>query len=240
MEGGIFQVGGWWGRDKKMRALSLWHPWASSDNHQRASGNLALGVRALNFQFYGYTVRKTTPEDAGLAQSWTFWNGGKGVSTAEIMSNLARSNFWLKQGAGCESFLVVKHRNCCDDPAHAEPLGFFQTEHVTRNQVRIHFQASPTASAKKILRGITKLMPLIEQALCLRGVRAIFFTSHSLTMVAFMENLGYSLQPEIDGGADGVVMAKRVSPQPSAISPLPSAADLDAVAAEDEIRERTR
>ena len=145
----------------------------------------------MNFQFYGYTVRQTTLEDEALARRWT----DPALDPA----------FWLKQGNGRESFLVSLDSGLRTD------LAFFQVEHRWATQVRLHFQASPVASPKKILRGITKLIPLIEKALALRGVRAIFFTSHSLAMVAFMEKRGYRLQPNIDGGADGVVMAKGIN-----------------------------
>jgi hypothetical protein len=140
----------------------------------------------VNFQFYGYTVRETVPSD---------WE-------------LAGSDFWINSSEEPrrENFLVM---------ASGKPSAFFQVERVTPAQTRLHFQALPSANPKKILRGITKLVPLIEQALCLRGVRHIFFTSHSLAMVAFMEKrLGYRLAKNTDGGADGVVMFKEMR-QPS-------------------------
>jgi hypothetical protein len=153
----------------------------------------------MTFQFYGYTLRSTTEADALLAFAWTGrWNqrGGGGMAKEDGY------RFWLKQGEGRESFLVTRN---------TEPLAFVQTEHLPGNVVRLHWQPSPVASPKKLLRGITRLVPLMEAGLSLSGVRAIFLTSHSLTMVAFMEKLGYRLQPNVDGGADGVVMAKELN-----------------------------
>lgn len=144
----------------------------------------------MKFYFHGFTLRPTIPEDLPLAMEWT--------------EQKIKAGFWLKQGNGRESFLVFLGQ---------EPIAFFQSESCFTKAIRLHFQASPVASRTKILRGITALVPLIEQALCLRGMKAIFFTSHSLTMVAFMEKkLGYCLQPKIDGGADGVVMGKMLGP----------------------------
>lgn len=200
----------------------------------------------MNFQFYGYTVRQTTVKDLELSVEWCkslpLQETNRDLGSA-LTSWTKQANFWIKQGGGCESFLVSEagqarckcgHRNTPDHYLTSQdeegelwclecscreywngyenlPLGFFQIQHIGKgDQVRLAFQASPVARPKKILRAITKLVPLIERALCLRGVRAIFLTSHSLTMVAFMENLGYSLQPNIDGGADGVVMAKQI------------------------------
>jgi hypothetical protein len=145
----------------------------------------------MTFEFYGYRVRSTRwMDDLGLAVEWA-----------------GRENdpcFWLRQSKGRESFLVSR-----GNPE--EPLAFFQIEHVGHgDQVRLHWQPSPAASPKKLLRGITKLVPVIEKALTLRGVRVIFFTSKSLAMVNFMEKLGYRLYPGMDGGADGVVMAKEI------------------------------
>ena len=94
------------------------------------------------------------------------------------------------------------------------PLAFFQRERVNATQVRLAFQASPVASRKKILRGITKLVPLMEKGLASGGVRHIFFTSHSLAMIAFMEKrMGYRLAQNADGGLDGAVMFKEISGQ---------------------------
>ena len=157
----------------------------------------------MNFQFYGYTLRETTEADAVRAYVW-----------ASSM-NFPNYRFWLKREKGIENFLVIQGK---------EPLAFVQVERIERDQVRLHWQPSPVASPKKLLRGITRLVPLMEKALALRGVRAIFLTSHSLSMVGFMEKLGYRLQPNIDGGKDGVVMAKEIGPQPSALSPQPSEA----------------
>jgi hypothetical protein len=146
----------------------------------------------VNFQFYGYTVRETTTEDTLRAYAWT---------------RSSDWGFWLQQGHGRESFIVFEGER---------GLAFFQIEHVGEggvppmtDQVRLHFQAAPAASPKKLLLAITRLVPLIEKALALRGVRAIFFTSHSPAMAHFMaEHHGYERAG--DGGVDGVVMAKRI------------------------------
>jgi hypothetical protein len=118
--------------------------------------------------------------------------------TTEDDLALAQSDFWLPGSKG-ETFLVSRD---------GEPLAFVKTEHYSKENVRIHMQAT-NAAPKKILRGITFLVPLIEKGLALRGVRAIFFTSHSAQMARFMEkHLGYARRPDIDGGVDGMVMAK--------------------------------
>jgi len=145
----------------------------------------------MNFQFYGYTVRTSSEEDIWIARAmriapWDF-------------------AFFCNQGGGRESFIVFQND---PDVWQKHPLAFFQIEHIAHD-VRLHWQTCPDASPKHLLRGLIKLVPLIEKALALSGVRAIFFTSHSLTMVSFMEKrLGYELQPDIDGGEDGVVMTK--------------------------------
>lgn len=134
--------------------------------------------------FYGYTLRKTVELDYILAMAW-----------------FPESNyrFWINQPRR-ENFIVSEGD---------EPIAFFQIEHVKADQARIHFQSSPLVNPKKILRGITKLVPLIEKALALRGVRAIFFTSHSDSMAAFMDKrLGYQYAGW--GGADGMMMAKNL------------------------------
>ena len=114
----------------------------------------------MRFSFYGYTIRATQPADL----------------------ELAGDVFWLKREPGRENFLVLEGET---------PLGFFQTQHVGQgDQVRLHFQAGPAAKAKNILRAITKLVPLIEKALVLRGVRAIFFTSHSLAWLPACRRFG--------------------------------------------------
>jgi len=147
----------------------------------------------MSGNFYGYTVEKTQERDMFLLLAWS--TDGFSIKAEE------RLRFWLKQGDGCESFVVREGKNT---------LGFFQAEHVgAGDQVRIHMQASPLASPKAILRGISKLVPLIEKALALRGVRAIFFTSHSSAMAQFMaERHGYERAG--DGGADGMIMAKGI------------------------------
>lgn len=139
----------------------------------------------MTFQFYGYTVRSTVEADRTLAASWSF--------------TPLKADFWLRQD-GCENFLVTSD----------EPLLFFQTEHVGQgDQVRLHWQPSPTASPKKLLTALTMLVPLVEKALALRGVRAIFFTSHSDAMCCFMrKRLGYRYAG--DGGMDGVMMSKGI------------------------------
>jgi hypothetical protein len=108
-------------------------------------------------------------------------------------------NFWFKPGR--ENFIVLQGD---------EPLGFYQIETVGRaDQVRIHMQAAPAASPKKILAAITKLVPLLEKALAGRGVRAIFFTSKSEAMAQFIAQR-FRFEYAGDGGADGVIMAKGI------------------------------
>jgi hypothetical protein len=138
------------------------------------------------FSFYGYTIRQTRPGDL----------------------KLAGDAFWLGQERGRENFIVFEGAN------ERLPLGLFQVQHVGQgDQVRLHFQALGTrdsglGTARAILRGITKLVPLIEKALALRGVRAIFFTSHSAGMAAFMENhQGYRY---VGDSVDGMIMAKKI------------------------------
>lgn len=141
----------------------------------------------MRFNFYGYTIRATQPADLALA--------------GDV--------FWLKREPGRENFLVLEGET---------PLGFFQTQHVGQgDQVRLHFQAGPAAKAKNILRAITKLVPLIEKALVLRGVRAIFFTSHSIGMALYMKRWhGYR---HVGDSGDGMIMAKNFSPESRVPSP---------------------
>ncbi len=141
----------------------------------------------MEFHFYSYTLRLTNENDLPLAISWS----AIGIT----------AGFWLRQGEGRESFMVFQDR---------EPLVFFQTEHVGQgDQVRLHWQPSPAVSPKKLLRALTRLVPLVEKGLALRGVRAIFFTSHSAAMIRFMEKrLGYNYAG--DGGLDGTMMAKGI------------------------------
>lgn len=132
-------------------------------------------------------VRTTTLRDDALAREYT---------------RSGDPRFWLAQDTRRESFLVTWRGGL---------VAFFQTEHLRdkRTQVRIHFQAFPMAAPKIVLRGLLRLVPLIEKALVLRGVRAVFFTSHSPAMSAFMqENMGYTQSG--DGGRDGVIMSKRL------------------------------
>ena len=146
-------------------------------------------------EFYEYTLRKTVAADALLSYAWTLLGQG--------------ALFWLWQEPGRESFLVSEGQ---------EPLGFYQVEHVGKgDQVRIHMQASPAVSPKKILRAITKLVPLLEKALAGRGVKAIFFTSKSEAMAQFMAQR-FRFEYAGDGGVDGAIMAKGIG------QPLPAAA----------------
>lgn len=181
----------------------------------------------MNSQFYGYTVRSTVQGDMALSASWT----DAGPNFTE------RARFWLRQDDGRETFLVLEGE---------EALGFFQTQHVGEgDQVRLLFQASPVASPKKVLRAITRLVPLIEQGLSLRGARAIFFTSLSQAMVVFMaDRLGYRYAG--DGGRDGVMMAKgltgewtlqHATPTPARADELLSAGD---AGVEDDLRRAAR
>jgi hypothetical protein len=148
----------------------------------------------MTFLFYGYECRNTCAGDLPLLMAWTRALPGGRARAMDM-------GFWLKQGDGRQSFLVSQE---------GEPLAVFQAHHVQRDQVRLHFQASPTASPKKLLRGITKLVPLIEQALRLRGVAAIFFTSKSLAMAGFMYvHHNYEWLGKVGSGEDGWVMAKR-------------------------------
>ena len=161
---------------------------------------------------HGYLLRTTTEADLSLAMSWT--------------TPMLRSGFWICQEPGRESFLVYRRREClARGVGHTgdclmyelTPLAFFQIEHVGRGtvppmteQVRLHWQPAPDASPKKLLRMLTMLVPLVEKALALRGVKAIFFTSHHDTMMRFMNRrLGYKFAG--DGGADGDIMAKGVT-----------------------------
>jgi hypothetical protein len=158
----------------------------------------------MNFSFYGYTVRATTEADLALATEWCGIKpiGGNSALAERIRTSPGR--FWIdsKDEPRRQNFLVSKD---------GEPIAFFQRERVNATQVRLHFQASPVASRKKILRGITMLVPLIENGLASGGVKHIFFTSHSLAMIAFMEKrMGYWLARNTDGGVDGAVMFKQL------------------------------
>lgn len=143
--------------------------------------------------FWEFTIRKTRSADVPLAYKWTPF--------------ALDASFWLKQdGTKVESFLVFHH-----EKFSTTPIAFFQIQHVgAGDQVRLHFQAGEGVSPKIILKGLTKLVPLIEKALALRGVKAIFFTSHSESMALFMAKR-FQFRIEGDGGPDGVIMAKGVT-----------------------------
>ena len=167
----------------------------------------------MAYSFYGYTVRATTEADLALAAN--FGRCGEcyfltcpciGVGRCDCSCH-DKARFWIdsKDEPTRQNFLVSKD---------GEPIAFFQRERVNATQVRLHFKASPVASRKKILRGITKLVPLMEKGLASGGVKHIFFTSHSLAMIAFMEKrMGYRLAQNADGGLDGAVMFKEISGQ---------------------------
>lgn len=141
----------------------------------------------MTFQFYGYTLRQTNHDDLRLAIAWS--------------KMVLQAGFWLMQGDGRESFLVT-YRD--------QGIAFFQIQHVGEgDQVRLHWQRSPEVGAKSLLRALTMLVPLIEKGLALRGVKAIFFTSHSSSMARFMaDRFGYTYAG--DGGADGMMMSKGI------------------------------
>jgi hypothetical protein len=180
----------------------MWHGDRAALAGRVVSCELRLAAGGWQLNFYGYTVRATTNADLALAVEWT--------------PRALDARFWLKQDEGRQSFLAFEVKEGLDTvPGYeAWTLAFFQVEHVKRDQVRLHFQASPFASRKKILRGITLLVPLIEKGLASGGVKHIFFTSHSLAMIAFMEKrMGYRLAQNTDGGVDGAVMFKEISGQ---------------------------
>jgi hypothetical protein len=136
-------------------------------------------------EFYGYQIRRTVHEDFKLAKEWT-----------PVALN---AEFWLRQNDALESFLVQM--------PDGTPLAFLQTQKINVDQVRLHWQPSPIVSRPTILRALTTLVPLIEKALANRDVKAIFFTSHSLTMAWFMEkNLNYLNTEHMT--PDGVVLWK--------------------------------
>lgn len=123
-----------------------------------------------------------------------------GYAVRKTLPSDTEEEFWLRQDERRESFLV----------SNGEPIAFFQKETVVPTiETRLHFQA--IAGPKKVLRGITKLVPLIEKALRSGGTKVVFFTSHSSAMARFMVKLGYMPRPDVDGGADGIVMAKELA-----------------------------
>jgi hypothetical protein len=170
----------------------------------------------MAYSFYGYTVRATTEADWPLALAWT-------MNQMQLLPYDAMrggvhldERFWIdsKDEPRRLNFLVSLNCIASGRIGAPEPIAFFQCERVNATQVRLHFQASPVASRKKILRGITKLVPLMEKGLASGGVKHIFFTSHSLAMIAFMEKrMGYRLAQNADGGLDGAVMFKEISGQ---------------------------
>lgn len=195
--------------------------------------------------FYGYTVRATADGDLPLAVAWTdraldagFWFDRKDEPRRHNFLVLLGSEPWKGAWCKCGHHFIHHHLTSQDEegemwcmeckckdwqegppPPGPEPIALFQVEYRWSTQVRLHFQASPVASPKKILRGITMLVPLIEKGLASGGVRHIFFTSHSLAMIAFMEKrMGYRLAQNTDGGVDGAVMFKEISGQPPVAS----------------------
>jgi hypothetical protein len=182
----------------------------------------------MNFCFHGYTVRATTEADLALALAWTlpaldarFWlkqdEGRQSflvIEAGEARCKCGHLNipdhYLTSQDEEGELWcLKCSCREYREEQGNL-PIAFFQTQTVGthRDQVRLAFQASPVASRKKILRGITRLVPLIEKALALRGVRAIFFTSHSPQM-AYLMHRRHGYRYESFDTADGLIMAKR-------------------------------
>src|SRR5271165_895369 len=98
--------------------------------------------------FHGFALRRTVPSDLPRAASWTIRDDlGTPNDTAEVQAAFEAARFWVKQGNGCQSFIVFDGR----EEQAILPLAFFQTQIVGthRDQVRLAFQASPLASPKR-------------------------------------------------------------------------------------------
>lgn len=115
---------------------------------------------------------------------------------------LLSAAMWMRQGEGSNSYLISLE-GAPLALLHLEPVGLGQW------QTRMHLQVAPDSDAKSVLRGITKLVPLIEKALSLRGTRIIFFTSRSDAMCRFMERMDYRGMGSVE--SDGTVMAKGIN-----------------------------
>lgn len=194
----------------------------------------------MNCQFHGYTIRPAEKNDAALAQAWFVldpWHREAAASQAQVQ---AAGQFWVRQRPGrVWSYFVEKDDTplafwqLALSPISAGGIGLWTYDWKSTKELygvdpvehddeyRFYFQSAPFTEnrGRKILRGITKLMPLIEKALALRGAKRIFFTSRSLPMIAFMERrLNYRLAAN-GNGPEGAVMFKNLSPEPRVASP---------------------
>lgn len=158
----------------------------------------AASAMRASASFHGYEIRETAKDDLPLASNWN-------ESASQSTGCPFDPEFWIRIEPGRENFLVR---------LNGDPVAFFQVERIAGGeQARLHIQECPDGSPKVILRGLAKLVPLIEKALSLRGVRAIFFTSHSSAMSDYMKDrLGFSYAGE--AGRDGVIMLKKVQREP--------------------------
>jgi hypothetical protein len=179
--------------------------WETDDDYAE---NFARFGGRMTFQFYGYNLRTTESTDLCIARLWS--------------PSALGAAFWLKQDKPrCQSFLVSraapKHSDTMIHTRYmaiefSEHIAFFQSEYVKPDQVRLHVLECPYISPRKFLRALTTLVPLIEKALALDGVKTIFFTVQSPSMVSFIgKRLGYKTGMEY-GTDDGQVMWKHLVP----------------------------
>lgn len=135
-------------------------------------------------EFFGYEIRKAESDDLAIAKAWLviLWNKLGRIDDVRSQATIDKgAAFFVEQNAANESHLVL---------FDTKPIAFFKRENTVVlgwPTVRLHFLGSSTERNRKIiLRGIIKLVPLIEQALKRGQIRLIVFTSHSPQMAKFM------------------------------------------------------
>lgn len=154
------------------------------------------------FAFGKYEVRSARLGDAALAHEWAMadpfhYDPGFGM-------NPGLGLFWVTHSATRESYLVLKE---------GRELAFYRIDvSIDKKSARLYMQSLPMddfATRVSVMRGVMLLVPLIEKALALRGIRTTFLVSRSPRMRDFMRRpgLGYREVPTANPG-EVLMMAK--------------------------------
>ena len=139
------------------------------------------------FNFYGYEMRSTDGwMDFMLAHRWLrrYWPeiDDQDLIMADWRQQrqamMLEAGFWLRP----ESFLISWR---------GQPAAFLRVREFDQKQYRLHLLEAPGLSGKLLVRGITKLIPLIEKALEMRGVRAIVISVREGLLGRLLYRMGY-------------------------------------------------
>lgn len=133
---------------------------------------------------FGYEVRPAIFEaDHPTARAWFAsdpWHREKPWTELELDQ---AAQFWTRGGAYCVEL-------------DGDRLAFFRALMPNPSTAQLYAQFAPFQQnrGKKILRGLIKLVPLIEKGLAKSGVESIFFVTTSTKMMKFMvKRLGFSV-----------------------------------------------